>query len=469
MVIGNLPVSTAAAVAAKGASFYFPVPLAETAGEFELQQYQVQSMGKSNTGQVFAGAAKERVYVLLASGQSLPNVLPIFVQEQLPKHVYIAQSQAKDSQKSAALISEIAKRFDLPVTIFPGEMPSAPLQTIIDYARQCFALVYEDYPQAQICLNGTGGTKMMSSAFARALGPTGEVVYCDTENDQVEYLAPEGRAPKILPADLTDLDSYLLIQGQKIVDNKGHDTAWQERAQARQALTRFLVDAIESKEGNNTSSGIFGYLNTVGNAALPQFRKDAKKAFTPVQEVFVAKGANAGLGLLWKEIDALMQDHAIYRDQGKTVEFLSEEAAAYACGGWLEEYAYLVMLDLGVPSSHWGIGVKILPYNMDLGNAPEKSFNEMDLAVVWRNRLLIIECKAGKIEGAKGQEYLNKLDTVKRHAGGLFSQAWLAHSQPISSESTAIKRASEYKIRLCGPQDVKQLGKHIQAWLAGQR
>ena len=79
------------------------------------------------------------------------------------------------------------------------------------------------------------------------------------------------------------------------------------------------------------------------------------------------------------------------------VVFTDEKSVRYLKGGWLEELAATEMEALcqkaGVPDGHWAAGVKVRPRGTSANaNMP---LNELDLVVVWRNRLLVVECKTG--------------------------------------------------------------------------
>jgi hypothetical protein len=162
---------------------------------------------------------------------------------------------------------------------------------------------------------------------------------------------------------------------------------------------------------------------------------------------------------LWRRVD------------DKTIEFTDEAAARYLSGGWLEEYAALTMLDLGVDRAHWGVGVKIRP--IDVARAASKdhaakdkdSLNELDLAIVWRNRLLVIECKTGQQLGKESQEILNKIEAIRNYAAGSFGTAWLLSARYVSKDAATVQRAKEYRIDIFEREATAAIRQRIERWM----
>ena len=467
-VIGTLPINLAAEVIRRGATYcHLALELpAEARGKelgaeemrrygARLENYHIEFLDSPQSRTVHDGSAS-RVMLVITSGQSLPNLLPLMVMEPPMVHLFLAVSASPEAKVSAAKIQAVAALMGVPVTLFDAA-PSAPLGTVQVFAQDCYAKIRAALPGTHIILNATGGTKMMSSAFASALGPAGEVIYCDTANDCIEYFVPQGRAAMPFPPDLTSLEVYLLAQGQEIVECASRGEGWMATAQSRSGLTRYLAAMLAGVEAEKKERYI-GELNRIAYEALPHASANNKKTpWTPSQTRRI-RDYNADRQIemlgLWRKVD------------DKTIEFTDEAAAKYLSGGWLEEYMALTMMDLGVDRTHWGIGVKIRPIDAARAVSTDKeSLNELDLAIVWRNRLLVIECKTGQQFGRESQEILNKIEAIRNYAAGSFGTGWLLSARYVSKDAATLKRAKEYRIDIFEREATAAMGQRIARWM----
>lgn len=471
-VVGTLPINLAARVIARGAEYLhlaLELPLEArgrelTADEMRrygarLERYDIHPAGSFQTRA--NKTADESVMVVIASGQTIPNLLPLLALGEKPSQIYLAVSGSEDARTSAENIKRVTRLLGLPVAEWTGT-PVAPLTDVQAFARQCFDDIRREKPGARIIVNATGGTKIMSAGFASALGPAGEVIYCDTTNDRIEYFSPQGREPRPLPSDLLDLKLYLLAQGQTVVARASDSREWRQGVESRQAVTRFLVDALARANAFPATRDIAA-LNGVANLALRDTRGNSH--WRPQQEI-----RNLSPEVLQKLTSAgLFLNCQTGSNGGVTFEFSSEAAAQYLCGGWLEEYCALTMRALAVPADHWGCGVKILPIDAPIekeSNADRPSLNELDLVVVWRNRLLIVECKTGRQLGnSEGQAVLNKLEAIRNYAAGSLGAGWLLNVHLLEENSPALQRAKAYRITLHEREALAALPQLIARWM----
>ena len=469
-VIGVLPVNLAARVVERGAEFIhlaLEVPPEARGKELSaddmrrygarLERYDIRRQGIAQT---LAGPHDGgRVMVVIASGQVLPNLLPLLALDRMPEHLYLAISASAEAAVSAAKIERVAGLLGIATTRFDGA-PAGPLADVRRFAQEGYARIRAEYPIAHIVLNATGGTKVMSSGFASALGPSGEVLYCDTAHDRIEYFSPEGRAPITLDPGLMNLEVYLMAQGQRIVDCTSRDGAWLDGVARRAELTRFLVGELEAKPGRTCRN--VTVLNAMADGALPD--KSRNKAWMPQQT----------LGDLPGKLQTLIEHAGVWMRAGSgghsaKIEFAGEDGARYLRGGWLEEYCALVMQELGVPGEHWGCGVRIAPLADDVrarANDTGESLNELDLALVWRNRLLVVECKTGwQLQNRESQSILNKLEAIRSYAAGSFGEGWLLNVHFLRDGSPAIQRAAEYRISLHERESIALLPLLLRRWM----
>lgn len=467
LVVGTLPINVAAEVLRRGARYeHLALDLPHDARGQELSEeemrrygarlehYQIELLGQTQHRPEWDGSA-DYVMIVIASAQTLPNILPILAKSTSPQKLYVVVSNSPVAKQAARVITHVAELFSLPVGLME-QAPSAPLASVQDFAESQITLIRNDFPSARIVLNATGGTKMMSNGFARALGAVAEVIYCDTENDCIEYFSPQGRPSEPLLPDLTNLQTYLLSKGVEITECLSTAPGWMEGVRKRASLTRYLASLLTGAHPENGENAI-GYLNLLSNLALPQKAKRGQsgKGWAPVQtyKFLPDRGRKIESAELWRVLP------------DKQIQFTDEAAAQYLGGGWLEEYAALTMEELGVSPSHWGVGVKIRPRDADQNaDSKQKELNELDLAVVWRNRLLVVECKTGmQIQDGESQHILNKLESIRSYAGGSFAQFWVLSVKlaPVS----AVDRAKEYRIELYEREALALLPRLIARWM----
>lgn len=467
LVVGTLPINLAAEVARRGAHYeHLALDLPDEARGQELsaedmrrygarlEHYHIELLGQAQQRNEWDGS-DDYVMLVIASAQTLPNVLPILARNTFPKMLYIVVSKSAFAKQAAQTIAKIAGLLEIPVK-YLDDAPTAPLSSVQEFAEDKLQTIRKKFPAARIVLNATGGTKIMSNGFSRAVGVAGEIIYCDTENDCIEYFSPQGRKPDVLQPELTDLQTYLMSKGVKINECASSAPGWMETARAREKLTRYFVKKLT---GNQPQMGVshIGYLNMIANQALPDKKRKnggKPKNWEPIQGF-----------VLSKDLANKIEDFGLWEQlPEKKIKFTDESSAQYLRGGWLEEYAALTMEQLGVDQKHWGVGVKITPL---VENAVEKNnddLNELDLAVVWRNRLLVIECKTGtQIQGSESQDILNKLEAIRSYAAGSFGQFWLASVR--FADLIAQKRAKKYRIDLYEREAIALLPELIANWM----
>ena len=118
------------------------------------------------------------------------------------------------------------------------------------------------------------------------------------------------------------------------------------------------------------------------------------------------------------------------------------------------------------PAEHWALNLRLRPRNSLLPQWHD--YQELDLVLVWRNRMWVLECKAGlqlhQTEGPPGQAVLNKLEALTTHIAGSQGEAWVVTPLPFLPEYHApvLERAQRYGIHLLhGPQALAQLPERL--------
>jgi hypothetical protein len=128
----------------------------------------------------------------------------------------------------------------------------------------------------------------------------------------------------------------------------------------------------------------------------------------------------------------------------------------YLNGFWLEEYVWLVAQDSSLDDVQ--VGVKVEWQFPQPSTAPH---NEFDMLAVYRNRLLVVECKTSFSSNIK-QDIITKLDSLGRNAGGLFGHTLLCSAQSLDD---AVKnRALAQKVAVIDGNKLPSLRQTIMAW-----
>ena len=472
IVVGTLPINLAAAVNERGARYLhmaLEVPPEARGRELtpeemrafgaRLEEYQIRSMGPLGTGSLEAVGNQEaaEIVICIASVQALANLLPLFMRA--PQAIHVVQSTDPRARRTAERLAQIAGLLGLPCVI-EADAPSSPLAAVESFADAMMARIRARYSNCRLVLNATGGTKLMSLGFANRIGPVGEVIYCDTENDRIEYFAPEGRPATPMPPDLMNLEQLLLVQGVEKLRADSDDIAWMATARARIELSRALA-AFKDQWA-------FGIINSLAASAEPRYRNGNEiRAFQPRQALTGSKGSlSPAVNRLFERI----ADAGLWVREGDNVFcFADVGAVRYLKGGWLEELAAVEMEALcakvGIPDGHWAAGVKVRP--LDAQSDDDKPFNEIDLAVVWRNRLLVVECKTGTQAGDQNESMniTNKLEAIRTYLGGPFSSTWLASARRVQARSVAAERCRQFGVEIVEPSHLKDIARFIAGWM----
>ena len=138
-----------------------------------------------------------------------------------------------------------------------------------------------------------------------------------------------------------------------------------------------------------------------------------------------------------------------------SLNFLSSDSASYLGGGWVEEYVGLKIS--GARPSEWAPRLRIR--NVDTG-----STNELDAVVVHRNRALVVECKAARVDGGSTSEWIYKASQLARSVGGALAKALLVSAREFGDADR--QRANEYGVDVLCAGDLAELSDYLRRWMA---
>lgn len=374
-----------------------------------------------------------RRHVCIATGQNLANLIPA-IQLQAA-HVTILETPDM-TQSARNLKTALEPRgIEAARVAFDDATPEA-----IRRSAEKAAL---DLGEAPLVLNVSGGHKLITLALTsemRALaGENLHLLYCETRHDRLDWLHP---APATEPMEsVLQLEDILLAQGYRIRSRRDRDVRWMAESQSRASLTFRLGDEAEKL------ANFFGILNELADRAL----NEPEGPFRPRQDLpFTPGGRNAELLRQAQDLDLLDWDRE------SEIVFRSKEAARYFRGGWLEEYAWHKLR---------GLSLADLSPGLEIESVAEKTANELDAVAVHRNRLLVIECKTGRLgrDAARDADYIYKLAQLTRQVGGLMASGLMLSAR--SASDSLRSRAMANQVDLLAGTEVAMLRRQVERWM----
>ncbi len=140
--------------------------------------------------------------------------------------------------------------------------------------------------------------------------------------------------------------------------------------------------------------------------------------------------------------------------------FTSDETRRFANGEWLEIFVHATVKQLqsSMPTiQDHSQAVQVYRQRLD-----KEIRNELDVAIVVNNKLHIIECKTKGMRD-DGDDTLYKLESLRDLLGGLQARALLVSFRPLRNNDKF--RAQDLGLALIGPEELKDLDRHLLAWL----
>jgi CRISPR-associated protein Csx16 len=497
VVMGTLPVHIAAQVNARGAHYWhltMDIPVEFRGQELtadqmrafgaRLEEFRVQGFGRRDSLQAEQALelAPAKVHLCIATGQTLPNFLPLLA---LPWERVVIFASA-DMKEQADRLQELVDALGVSRgklapccerISMPKQMDWIALRTFAAKQAERFNL------EQGVDFNLTGGNKLMTMAFSEAFRSQARQLYCSTQDETIAVIDTVSKDAVALPPDLVDLDMYLAAQGFKRAEQA--NAVSMPELQQRQSLTVSLVlgateleqvyfrthyqevgISLQSMQDSDKykPSNLLSLLHVLGADACEEKRGNSPHAFRPWVRVTIERSSPMPCGAF-----EALQDHglisalAIEPASGViSFRFRDDDAARYLAGGYLEEYVLLCLHSLDLPPSHYASNVHIgvtHKRNKDVTNR----LNELDAVAVWRNQLLVVECKAGlQLLNGKDQDIMNKLDQLKDNVGGAMGKAWLVSSRDVSKNPDILQRAKINGINVMnGRTAMLELSKHF--------
>lgn len=459
LVIGTLPAQLAARICERGGRYqHLTLDLPETLRGQELGLEQMRACNARleefyiQRSSVRNSPTETTIQICLASGESLPNIIPAITEEFKAGRLLILASQYMQSAATRL-------KYGLEVAGIPSsqiqiksDFPDHNLANIITHAQQLASEISANNPGVRLILNLTGGTKPMATGLMQAFRPSAEIIYCDTEHSRIEYFHPIGKPPVKLAVNLLKRDSYLAAQGYKLRPDTTDTSGITQRAPITQALVN-AAPKIERLVGQLNKAAYNYREGKLHLAALDTPNSASEKSI----------------------IEPLLAAGLLKAPNSHSLSIANETAAIYLGGGWLEEWCWIIgkALETGEPgkrlhANRWGINLKIDPFEQaQIPGRNHYALNELDAVFVHQNCLLLIECKSGVQISDRGesQDILNKLETLGKHVGGRLDTKWILTARNIDRNEHAIQRAKLYGIRIIKPSELANLQALILQWM----
>ncbi|AAO10454.1 DUF1887 family protein [Vibrio vulnificus] len=166
----------------------------------------------------------------------------------------------------------------------------------------------------------------------------------------------------------------------------------------------------------------------------------------------------------YRELNMLLADLVeaqIATYENGILTFANEDARRFSNGEWLETLVHSTVKqiqdDMPTIQDH-SLNVQVY---RQLGEREVR--NELDVASVVNNKLHIIECKTKGMRD-DGDDTLYKLESLRDLLGGLQARAMLVSFRPLRHND--ITRAEDLGLALIGPDELKDLKKHLTEWFA---
>jgi len=375
----------------------------------------------------------KKIHICLVSGQPIPNLIPLRMEEFAPDKVILIVSS--DMTIPAVRMARIIRDWGIAVE----EKSIEPYS--LDAARSTFLDILAEIENEDVILNVTGGTKIMAfAAFEVFREMKRPIIYIDTQGKQVQILSPKAGVIPFKGA--IKVKPYLASYGQNIIDDGRKDySVVHHHRPFMDALVKNIDEYIDGIRTLN------GYL--APHRSTRTFPLDIDVGGNLVDSKFGA-------------ILSLCQENGLVgiADNGllvlpdlATVEFLS--------GGWLEEYVFDTVSSLSPADLRMGLKVE-----WDQKGSKQPT-NEYDVVFTHENRLYLIECKTKRFMGKDKEESndnpIYKLESLKEAAGGLYGKGMLVSYQRLTDAQK--RRLAANRLEFCDGPALKNLKDKVKQWI----
>jgi len=365
------------------------------------------------------------VHLCLVSQQATPNFIPVLDHRFRPKRVILVVSPDM-RERARWLESALTQR-----SVAVEQYLIADAWDIPRIQDELLRLLVRESDNA-LALNVTGGTKPMAIAAQEVFRAEGKPIF---------YVHPE--RDEVIPL-FCDEQPFPIEQRVKIPDYlsiHGFHEVQRDRREFREAcylLGREWVMEVERLgKPLGTLNFLAGTCRQTRHVVAPDHKKEPH---------------------VWELIDKL-REHGLAETDRTNLVFPDEQSRFFVNGGWLELYVDQTVRDLGE------LKVQDVARSLRVESAGHAR-NELDIAVLARNRLCLIECKTRGMEsrgyGTPGPDALYKLDSLTA-LGGLNTRGMIVSYRPLEKQDR--QRAADLSIRVVEGGQLRNLSVHLMDWM----
>ncbi len=378
------------------------------------------------------------VHFCLVSKQALANLLPVLDGSFRPKRAVLFVTA--DMKNAAKNLADVFKRYQVSVSMCDIADPY-DIKAIRDVVfEQAFQL-----RDNNIVLNMTGGTKTMAIGAQEAFASAGfPYFYLNHENDELQIIHTE----KVANSNQMEVDRQVLstkLTLETCLNAQGFAVESKDELNVND-VQRDLMDFLVS----------FSATNSASVKALNYITSKLEREKSLSCNWLNSLGKSPDGGALFKEILDKFEKAGYLTYTRDTLTFTSADARAFANGLWFEHYVASKIPD-----------AKVTDKTLNLVVRSGGVKNELDVAVIARNRLHIIECKTRNMQGESDEhirEAIYKLEMLKR-LGGSNSRCALVSYLPITNKHFR-ERAADSEIKLVDGTQIKNLPQILNEWLS---
>lgn len=373
-----------------------------------------------------------RIHICLVSGQPMPNLIPLRMEELKPEKVILLVSP--DMEVQAERVERVAREWGIAVE----KIPIAPYD--LNSARETCMNLLVHHEKEEVTLNATGGTKIMAFAAFEVFREMGRpILYVDTQDKRIDILSPEGK--RIEFKSVMKVRPYLAAYGQNIIAGRAKREISPAHCSVFHEILRNLGKLEEGISLLNKNASQYLDMRTFPFISAIRQEDFEKETFRFVLDLF--------------------SHHKIVEVDNGTIVYPTSESVEFAAGGWLEEYVYTVVSSLNPTDVRMRVKVQ---WDFNRSGAPD---NEYDVVFTMNNRLYLIECKTKRFLGRdiehKEDEPIYKLDSLRDAAGGLFGRGMLVSYRKLSDQQK--RRLKVNRLEYCDGPNLKNLRERIKKWI----
>ncbi len=416
---------------------------------------------------------EEVVHVCIVSGERMGNVIPVLHEE---RRTHVVLMYTEDMAARAAQLKRFFEARGVACTL--RSFDAVDQASIFEAMRDLRLWLNRHAAASAWCVNVTGGTTPMKLALFDALrdasNANASFIYSDTRNEHIDNLTTRSREQY---RDVLNVSDYLAAQGlREMASVSGHPNWQRILKDVGPAAAAMRSIALGPREW------ILGAINSAANPLL-QKGKGPLKAASDRDRLRLVMGDQANDEKLAayererfpviandlkksEEIDRLI-DADVLRVINDKLWFPNYRAAYLLGGFWLEWFTAQAAIETGFTTDHFRHG---LEFGWSDGSGDDRNSrnavrNELDLCVVHRNRMLVVECKTRS--SGKLTDSVYKLDTLRRRVGSALSNALLVSASPLTPDE--YRRVLETGgIYFCAGPDLNRIGEFLSLWKEGR-